>query len=313
MIFRRKEHICLFYNVENLFDIHDHPDKQDSDFTPTGRLQWTAQRYEQKLKAIRDVVRNLSGKWKSPAFMGLCEVENKQVVKDLLNESPFQDRNYKIVHKESRDTRGIDLAFVYDAEVFEYLGHAWHNFESFSTAPIDGRDILEVFGKVGKTKFRFFVNHWSSRRKGQAETEYKRLAAASCLKAAIEKHFHEDDAIVILGDFNDEPKNKSIHDVLGARKKGQGDQLINLAWRYTNLGQGSIIHDDQFYLFDQIIISLNLLKKGHLPFTVKKMYMHQDPDVLIKGNPARINRTYFGTGYLGGVSDHLPVYIRIRE
>lgn len=317
MFRKKKEHLAVFYNVENLFDTEDNPDTNDSSFLPDGSLKWTKRRYLDKLNSLATTIGGITGSEKLPAFIGLSEVENLKVVKALAATSPLNKGDYGIVHKDSKDTRGIDIAFLYDKSIFDYKGHSWHSFEKLEQPPITGRDILEVFGKIGKQKFRFFINHWPSRRKGENETSFKREAAAFTLRTAIDEHWNDDDAIVVMGDFNDEPHNKSIVEIAKAKKASQNkEDLINLAHRYDGQKVGTLVYEDNWYTFDQFFISLNLLKGTSHGYRVKKMYIYRDESLLHKAPDSLIsqpNRSYVGTRYVGGISDHLPVFIRIRK
>ncbi|NQX91390.1 MAG: hypothetical protein HRT74_04510 [Flavobacteriales bacterium] len=321
MIFKRKkEYIAAFYNVENLFNTVDDEDNNDRDFTPEGRLNWTKEKYDLKISQLQKVIFNLGGKAGLPAFIGLSEVENLKVVEDLINTPLFKDQHYKIIHKDSSDTRGIDIAFVYNSKLFKVKGHEWHPFRRKTEHPLDGRDILEVFGSWGKQPFRFFINHWPSRRKGQEETEFKRVAASKVLKQAIDNHHSAKDAIIVMGDFNDEPSNVSLSMILGASENNANKRarvLVNLGWRYHKNKVGTIIHDNKPYLVDQFLISQNLRQGLPSGFKVKKMYIYRGKEVMDpdepKKKPAIPWRTYRGPHYHGGVSDHFPVFIRIRK
>lgn len=310
----KRELIAVFYNVENLFDIYDDPKTSDEAFTPDGMMAWDEQRYQTKLQQISKAILGID-QGKAPAFMGFAEIENRKVLEDLLKQSGLAETHYEIVHQESEDTRGIDIAFIYQPGVFDFHEAVWHDINSFSTEKINARDVLQVTGTMGNQVFHFFVNHWSSRRKGKTETEFKRIAAAKTLRHAIDQ-CADDSVQIIMGDFNDEPNDISITKYLRALEHAEEGtkELVNLSWRYEQHGKGSIEHEGEWYLFDQMMVSLNLRKGTPSAWKVKKMYLEQNEELIFrsKGN-SKPNRTYVGIDYKGGFSDHLPVFVRIQE
>ena len=310
----KRELIAVFYNVENLFDIYDDPKTSDEAFTPDGMMAWDEQRYQTKLQQISKAILGID-QGKAPAFMGFAEIENRKVLEDLLKQDGLSQTHYEIVHRESEDTRGIDIAFVYQPAVFDFHETIWHDINTFSTEKINARNVLQVTGAMGNQVFHFFVNHWSSRRKGKTETEFKRIAAAKTLRHAVDQCADES-VQIIMGDFNDEPSDLSITKYLSALEhaKEGTKELVNLSWRYEQHGKGSIEHEGEWYLFDQIMVSLNLRKGTPSAWKVKKMYLEQNEELIFrsKGN-SKPNRTYVGTDYKGGFSDHLPVFVRIQE
>jgi endonuclease/exonuclease/phosphatase family metal-dependent hydrolase len=310
----KRELVGVFYNVENLFDTVDDPKTSDEAFTPEGIMKWDEERYRFKLAQIAKAILGID-RGEAPAFMAFAEVENRRVIEDLLLQDGFKTQSYSIVHRESIDTRGIDIAFVYRKDLFSHTDAFWHDINLFSDVPINARKILQVSGFLGDQKFHFFVNHWSSRRKGKDETAYKRAAAGKMLRHAIDNNTEMEDASIIMGDFNDEPGDLSIVKHLKAKESPQqSSDLINLAWRYENHGKGSIEHDGDWYLFDQIMITQNLSNGEAKKWKVKKMYLEQNEALLFRSRGiSKPNRTYVGISYKGGYSDHLPVFFRLRE
>ncbi len=309
----KKELVGVFYNVENLFDTFDDPKTNDDDFTPEGIMEWDEERYRFKLKQIARAILGID-QGEAPAFMAFAEVENRQVIEDLLLQDGLKEQSYTIIHRESTDTRGIDIAFVYRTDLFLHTNAVWHDINRFSEEPINARKILQVSGHLDQQPFHFFVNHWSSRRKGKEETAYKRIAAGKMLRYAIDHFTQPGDASIIMGDFNDEPGDMSIVKYLRAVETPQkADELINLSWRYEHHGKGSIEHEGDWYLFDQIMISQNLLNGTAKNWKVKKMYLEQNEALLFRSHgTSKPNRTYVGSAYKGGYSDHLPVFFRLR-
>lgn len=305
-----------FYNCENLFDILDDKRTNDNEYTSNSIKKWTNPRYENKLRKLSFAISHIGKQetGKHPALVGLAEVENAKVVKDLINQDNLVGCNYNYVHYNSLDKRGIDVALIYDRTVFKVV----HS-ETFSidlVNPVDGdldltRDILLVSGLLDGEKIHVLVNHWSSRREGEKETEYKRMTSSGKLSAIIEDLKSEDaDAkIVIMGDFNDEPFNNSM------RMLEQTHQLHNTMKTVRSFSRGTTIHNRKWNLFDQIIISINFFKSAENQFEFLKADIF-DADFLktfrgrYKGAPFR---TYTGRKYTGGYSDHFPVYAIFKK
>jgi predicted extracellular nuclease len=299
-----------FYNCENLFDIYDDKRTNDNDFLPSSVKKWTRPRYENKLRKLSFVISNI-GKMetgKHPALVGLAEVENAKVVQDLIKYKHLEGCNYGYVHYNSLDERGIDVALIYDKTAFEVL----HS-ETFSVDLVnaDGsldftRDILLVSGLLDGEKIHLIVNHWSSRREGELETEYKRMASSDKVSEIISSLRQQDaDAkIVIMGDFNEDPNNNSI------KKLVETNQLYNAMDTLRSFSRGTTIHFKKWNLFDQIIFTPNFFKSSKNQFEFFKANIF-DADFLktfngrYKGTPFR---TYAGRKYTGGYSDHFPVY-----
>ncbi|MDP4586845.1 MAG: hypothetical protein NWS86_01585, partial [Flavobacteriales bacterium] len=207
----RNEITCAFYNVENLFDTFDEPGKIDEDYTPNGDLKWDQFRYQRKLDRIADVIFGMAKSAQLPAIIGLCEVENRMVLEDLINHPALKHVGYQIVHEETRDVRGIDVALLYQPELFAYVEHEQINFEVLTHSEFHARDILHIVGELPDgAELNVFVNHWPSRRAGKHDTEFKRVAAGTALRLAINKVQDKDEEalILVMGDFNDEPHDK---------------------------------------------------------------------------------------------------------
>lgn len=298
------------YNVENLFDTNDDPQKRDEDFLPNGSNKWTNERYQKKLDSLGRVILDLNQD-KAPDVIGFEEVENLKVLEDLTSELSL--RNYKIVHEESPDFRGIDNALFYDDDKFDFISMKSHKVK-FDDDYVT-RTILEVKlkHKFGE-EFYFFVNHWPSRRGGQERSEPRRIAAAKVLDSRVEEILAGSEAnIVILGDFNDEPNNNSLINVLEAKSikkyKELNADLINLSFLEFERGYGSYNYRNDWNMLDQIIISKSLIDEY-----IENSFKIFKPKYLVnqkgkyKDYPIR---TYAGRKYLGGYSDHLPVSIKL--
>lgn len=317
----RKEFTIIFYNVENLFDTEDDPLTDDKEFTPDSEKSWDQDKYEKKLKDIARVLSSVNSS-DLPEIIGLCEIENRKVLEELVNIRSLRKGNYSIVHSESPDNRGIDVAFLYRGDEFSV-----HESKSIPVIfPFDSslttRDILYVTGKEKDGEsFHFFVNHWSSRSQGEKETEPKRIYAAVTLRKEIDVLMNRDpDAkIVIMGDFNDEPTNRSIFEMLLAnnkRKNASERELYNLMYDLHNIDNaGTYFYRGSWNMLDQIIVSQSLIrdKTGyHTGFDngkiLKQQWMLYHDQQLDEYVP---NKTYGGPEYYGGISDHLPVYVTL--
>lgn len=320
----REEAIVAFYNVENLFDTINDPVTLDEDFTPTGKLQWNTARYREKLSRISEVIDMMPGEL--PVFVGLCEIENKAVLIDLvrepvLNASPKKGR-YEIIHADSPDERGIDAAALYDASKLKDVKFEYYTIALPDPKDPNTRDILHAQGKLDGETIHFFVNHWPSRSGGQAESEPNRLAVAQLLKTKVDAVLADNAnaKIVIMGDFNDHPNDKSVYEVLGA-KEVASSSLFNHMYSIHTSGNGSYFYKGEWGALDQMITSRGLMMNNENPKTSGWHVDNQSAGVLReekllfrdKEGIARPSRTYAGDSYKGGYSDHLPVFIKLQK
>lgn len=305
-----------FYNVENLFDTEDDPQAHDNEYLPGNEKEWDGRRYQKKLDMIARVILAMN-EWEGPDVLGLCEVENKTVLKDLIQETNLKTFGYSIVHRDSKDKRGIDVALLYKHRYFKV------NEVNMLPVPLEKekhtRDIMAVRGRFkGDTSEVFlFVNHWPSRWGGVAQSAPDRKSAASTLRSAIDslqKHYHRPQ-IMILGDFNDGLDDVSLMSSLKAGKCTQEcapNTLCNLAYCYMEKGEtGTLKYQHQWNYFDQIIVSACLLdsaRKLSVPPSGATIF---NPDWLMtdddKFGGKKPFRTYSGPYYTGGYSDHFPV------
>lgn len=309
---QQKVYRVMFYNIENLFDTYDDPLTQDDEFTPNGPKSWSKFRYEKKLLDLSKVI-IASGEWSAPDIIGLCEIENFQVLLDLINKTPLKSFNYQIIHENSPDTRGIDVAMLYRPQFIKKISH-----KAIRIGPESAwktRDILaSTLVLNAADTIHFFVNHWPSRIGGKEKTEAKRVMVARTLRHQIDSIFsmNERSKIVVMGDFNDEARDKSMLEILNANPLNDipyGNQLYNLSFPDLKAGLGTLVFKDinpTWFLFDQIIVSGTLI--NHTGITVKnrKSTIFNQPWLLRNGRPYR---TYQGPIYKGGFSDHLPVFI----
>jgi exonuclease III len=307
-----------FYNTENSFDTIDDPNKADEDFLPNAKVAWTKNRYEAKLKHISRALVAIDS-INLPAAIGLAEVENIGVLNDLVNKTNLQRGNYQAILEEGSDPRGIDVALIFRKDLMKYVSHhAFPSAQSFKT-----RAVLYVqLADAKKNTFHLFVNHWKSRSGGATETEHQRIENATTLKHLTDSLLARNPKanIVIMGDFNDEPNNKSLAEVLGALKPEKNiapSSLYNLMYERFLNGEGTLYYKD-WDLFDQLIVSGNLLgkKPGKGAVILSPYAFVFKPEWLLyksKSGEMVPNRTASSKDYFGGYSDHLPVYLIIQN
>lgn len=317
---QEKEHNVVFYNVENLFDTINHPKKRDDDFTPKGRYKYSSERYQKKLEKLSKVLAAIDST-KLPSVIGLCEVENRLVLEDLIKQKALLKGSYGIAHTESPDKRGIDCAFLYNKNDFQYISHNVISIQFPWEPNYKTRDILHVIGKMEKEELHFFINHWPSRRGGQEKSEKNRVFVAKQLKKAVDKiqAKNENAKIIIMGDFNDEPNNKAVIETLEAvnnKNLENPSDLYNLMYDLDQAGKGTYNYRGNWNMLDNLIVSNSLLKdtKGlHTNFDAGKIY--QAEWICYKNRKGIFvpSRTYGGPNYYGGFSDHFPVYFQLKK
>ncbi|WP_397364348.1 endonuclease/exonuclease/phosphatase family protein [Olleya sp. R77988] len=308
-LFRAKtnKQTIAFYNIENLFDIYKDDLTRDDDFAPTSEKRWTIKRYKNKLRKIGYAISNIGRKETNthPAIIGLAEVENEAVLKDLIASKHLKEYPYQFVHYDSKDERGIDVAFIYDSKKFKVSTSEvfTFSFKDDDGSPDYTRDILLVSGAFLGEPIHFLVNHWPSRRSG----EHKRITASNHLQSIIStlKNSLPNAKIVVMGDFNDNPSDISVDQLT----TNQG--LFNPMETLLSIDRGTTSHHSEWNLFDQIIITHNFLKRhsNKLRFVKADIYdadFLKQSDGKYKGTPYR---TYVGKKYKGGYSDHFPVYM----
>ena len=306
-----------FYNQENLFDtIHDEG-KNDYDFLPTGSFQWNEMKYSHKLHNMAKVLSELCTERVKggAAFIGMSEVENQNVLKDLLAQPELANIGMEGILVEGPDRRGIDLACIYNPKLFKVKKHELippKGYEEFSGG-YTTRGILHVEGNLLGEYFHFMVNHWPSR---GADSPSREFMGRLCREIVDSIQSVDPEArIVIMGDLNDDPDNASVITALGAKNKMKkvGDQDLFNPWHETlrKKGQGTLLYDNMWNLFDQIIITGNMVGKDRSTFKFFKNEIYM-PDYLItkegkyKGSP---KRTTAGGQWQDGYSDHFPTQI----
>jgi hypothetical protein len=311
-----------FYNLENLFDFENDPITFDDDRTPEGKEHWTEAQYRSKINNMAKVL-SLIGKEQSgtaPVIIGICEIENRRVLEDLLNEPPLKPLEYSIIHFDSPDRRGIDVALLYRKNIFIPTHYKALELELFDSQDpekrIYTRDQLVVSGILDNEKLHFIVNHWPSRAGGEELSNPKRIRAAQLNKRIIDSLFSLDpySKIVSMGDLNDDPVNESVKCILGtsSNKNYEGPkQLFNPMEHLYKNGLGTLAWRDGWNLFDQMIISSELLKKDYSSYRFYKAGIYNKSFLITKegrykGYPFR---SFSNGQFTGGYSDHFPVFL----
>jgi predicted extracellular nuclease len=305
----------VFYNVENLFDTIEDPEIWDDHFLPDSIKNWTQERYEKKLTDLAKVLTEISEDG-LPEVIGVCEVENKQVVEDLFSTDSLSNKKFKVIHEQSPDFRGIDVALAYDSEVLSELYHE-KIIVSFSFEPEKTtRDILYAKMLSYEDTLHFFVNHWPSRRGGQAASEPKRLKAATVLRTKIDSILLKDKTakVIAMGDFNDYPNNNSMTEVMNC-EPGASQFLTNLTYDFHEKGLGTYNYKGEWGMLDQFIVSDGLLRSAEGFATTDSSAKVFKEDWMLyfpkTGDPSP-NKTYGGPNYYGGYSDHLPIRLTLH-
>ena len=296
-----------FYNCENLFDTIDDPAKEDEEFTPDGKYRYTEWIYQQKLKNISSVLAAMH-----PAVVGLAEVENSTVLRDLTSQQSIAAKGYRYIIHNGPDPRGINVALIYDPTLFRVLKSEPIKVDISSTSgKAVTRDVLHVYGILIKDTVDIFVNHWPSRRGGTDESSDKRSIAAQVNRDAAARLMkkNKNTHVIIMGDLNDNPADPSITKVLGAvaDRRSSGSYLYNPFASIHASGLGTEVYRKQWNLFDQIIISSSLLTDKTLTYNGAEIFK---PSFIIdtyKGHEGEPHRSFKGPHWINGYSDHFPV------
>ncbi|GAA4279571.1 endonuclease/exonuclease/phosphatase family protein [Aquimarina mytili] len=322
----KKEYLIntiAFYNLENLFDPEDDPITFDDDRTPKGKDHWTYEIYQDKLKNMAEAISSVGADIanNSPAIIGVAEIENQKVLEDLVHEKALSAKGYGIIHFDSPDRRGIDVGLLYQKSLFKPKSSSKHKvliYDRDTAKRIYTRDQLLVSGYLNGDLIHVIVNHWPSRRGGEARSRYKRNKAALVTRKIIDSLFSVDPyaKIITMGDFNDSPHSPSIKKILAA-KPDQKDVVLkglyNPMAKLAKKGIGTLAWGDRWSVFDQIIISKALLSKDYTSYQYYKAGIYS-ADYLTtkkgkyKGYPYR---SFTNGAYTSGYSDHYPVYIYV--
>lgn len=310
----RSEYTVLSYNVENLFDTVDDPKIPDEEFLPQSEKKWTNERYQKKLDDLAKVITGVNPS-DYPELIGLVEIENQTVLEDLIHTAALKSHLYGIIHEESPDYRGIDVAFLYRRDAFKEEWHETLPVVFADDTAFKTRDILHVVGKVKKNTVHIFVNHWPSRIGGDEKTEPKRILAASVLKKKVDELMTADPnaRVIIMGDMNDEPANKSLQETLGAKSPDSGAKLVNLMMPDDQKGLGTYFFSGGWNMLDNLVVSKGMINGKRVKVENNKGEIYRSDWMIFtnKNGDKTPNRSYVGDKYVGGVSDHFPVYFKM--
>lgn len=314
-----------FYNLENLFDTID-GENNDADFLPDGKNQWTPDKYKQKLHNMAYAISQIGSK-RGPDILGVCEIENRGVLEDLLKEPELANSGYEIVHFDSPDKRGIDCALFYRPSYYQFTSAHPHPVILKGEEYIKTRDVLEVNGLLLGEPVSFLVAHWPSRVGGEQVSLKRRLYAAEVMRSVTDSLLAADpnNKVILMGDFNDDPTSPSV--VNGLRSKTSAEDLAPtdlfnpMAALYSS-GRGTLAYRDVWNLFDNLVVTPNLIggpadrlhlqqdkATGNYGYIFNADFLTQKTGHF-KGYPFR---TFSSGRFQGGYSDHYPVYLYLTK
>jgi len=314
--------IIAFWNIENLYDTINDPTIDDEEWLPTAKSNWNSERYVKKLGNISSIISKIGVEQNTDgaAIIGLAEIENKSVLEDLVKMPKINSRKYEIVQYNSPDKRGIDVAFLYNPKYFTLSSSSVHTVKLPGDSALPTRDQLLVNGKLNGELVHILVCHWPSRRGGEEESKINRITAAKVAKGIVDsiRSAEKNAKIIVMGDLNDDPKDESIKNTLVTSEdanKSDKKTMFNPMETILAGGQGTLSHKGKWNLFDQIIITESIAKKQKGNYYFKSAHINNYPEVQ-ETNPKYLGqpfRTYAGSKYLGGYSDHFGVYIVLTK
>lgn len=318
-----KIHTIAFYNLENLFDTINDPTKFD-EASPMMEIKTNRSKtYQKKVRNMARVIADIGYEVvnNTPAIIGISEVENKEVIEDVVNDSLLMDKDYGIVHYHSPDARGIDVALLYQKNLFTPISTSSHElkiYDDISQKRVYTRDQLLVSGYLEDELIHILVNHWPSRSGGEEKSRPKRMAAAKLSKHLVDSLQVIDPyaKVFIMGDLNDDPTNASLKKILKtkAKKENVGFKgIYNPYEAFYKNGLGTTAYRDAWSLFDQIMVTKSLLEKDYASFQFYKAGIFNKNYLIgktgrYKGYPLR---SFSDGGFADGYSDHFPAYVYV--
>ena len=321
-----KPYMVAFWNFENLFDIYDDPETHDEEFTPEGVKKWNEVKYQKKLSNMERVIFDMAAINKEyPIVIGVSEIENRSVLEDFVNQPKLKGAKYRICHFDSPDARGVDVAFLYRADVFKLEGSDNIKLNVPELPNFRTRDLVVMWGTIEGEPFYFLVSHWPSRLGGKEASQFKRDACAKQIREIKDSLLQANPAtkVVVMGDFNDDATDASLVKVMGAKgklKELQTGDFFNPYYQMLKAGLGTLAYQDSWNLFDNICVTENLVNGTYGKLRLikgKKFYgnIFTRPYMLqqegqYKGYPLR---TFVTNNFQNGFSDHFPVYIYIGK
>ncbi len=317
----QKQYMVLgvaFYNLENLFDTINANGTYDREFSPQGARQWDGRKYWSKINNMAYAISKLATKTTpmGPAILGVSEIENKSVLDDLVKAEPIKKWMLQVVHHDSPDRRGVDVGLLYNPRLFKVLNVTNHTLRIEGYPSFRTRDQMCVTGLLAGEKVSIIVNHWPSRLGGQEQSSYLREAAAELNMHIADSLWNIDpnQGIIIMGDLNDDPMDKSCAKILGAKKNkddATAHGFYNPFWKLLDKGIGSLAYKGGWNLFDQVIVSGNLVDGKGSGLKYWKCQVHNH-DFLKDTNGNRVGyplRTFSSGMFLNGYSDHFPTEV----
>ncbi len=324
----QKPYKVVFYNFENLFDTIDDPDVHDEEFTPQGAKKWNTTKYNKKIGNLEQVLFDIAAEDHDyPVVIGVSEIENRNVMEDVIAQPKLARANYRVVHFDSPDARGVDVGFYYRPDLFKIEGSEPIPFRMPDLPNFRTRDFVTMWGTIADEPFFFLVSHWPSRLGGKEASDPKRMAAARQVRAIVDSVQRANPAtkVVVMGDLNDDATDNSIVEGLSAQGKIKDlrpGEMFNPFIALLRAGYGTLAYRDSWNLFDNIIVSYNLVDAPEgtlhlLPVGKSKFYggIFRRPYMIqkegqYKGYPLR---TFVGNDFQNGFSDHFPVYIYLGK
>jgi predicted extracellular nuclease len=296
-----------FYNLENLFDPLENDKTLDKDFTPNGIYNWDDHKYQQKINNLSLIISKigLTRSETPPVLIGVCEVENESCLEDMVQSEPLKNFDYGFVFHKSPDHRGINVALLYQKKHFRFIENKAVSVNFKNQIESEGtRDILHVKGLLFGKHIHLILNHWPSRSDGTQKTDHKRISASQEVQKIINEIKTSDPLakIIIMGDFNDEPSSESLAPYL---KEGFTNPML----QFQKLKKGSVKYKGKWIMFDQILFNNNLKEAEWFDYQSTQIYV--EPSLIEKSGRHRGSpkRTFVGSYYVGGYSDHFPVFI----
>ncbi len=306
----------MFYNVENLFDIYDDPDTEDEEFLPQGVMRWNSSRYHKKINSLYKTI-IAAGEWMPPHVISMCEVENRKVLEDLVFGTYLSKFDYRIIHEDSPDRRGIDVCLIYRNDYVEIIDHRYLIPAGINKETFSSRSVLYAKMTAGNDTIHLFVNHWPSRRGGVLAGEDLRMRMAAMVKEKSDSIILKSSGsakVLIMGDLNCTPDDLEVNSMI--TREDDDELLINLSDSIAKSGKGTYRYMGTWEMIDQVIVSKGLIKSGSGFYSDYDMHTIFSPDFLLRKDPKYPGfspfSTYLGYKYQGGFSDHLPVLIDLK-
>jgi hypothetical protein len=305
----------MFYNVENFFDLNNDTLTEDDDFLPHGVMRWSYKRYSNKLNSLYKTI-IAAGEWEPPVIIGLCEIEKRQILEDLIFDTYLSKFKYGVVHEDSPDRRGIDVCLIYRNDKIRLIDYNYWTPLKNRNEVFNSRSVLYSKFLIGTDTLHLILNHWPSRRGGVLEGEGTRSKIAAMVREKLDSimNIGSNEKIIVSGDFNCTPGDEVLRTMVNSSDSVRN--MINLSGRLEISGSGTYRYMGTWEMIDQMIINKNLLVCRHGYYTREDLLTIFGPDFLMKKDPKYPGEspfpTYHGYRYQGGFSDHLPILLDLK-